>query len=58
MSIISLEHVRRLKIVIYMHDLLQEISNHTKFQLNWLRTDNYHLKLLNTAVTLKYNQGH
>ena len=29
-----------------------------KFQLNQIRTYKFHLKLLNTAVILKYNQGH
>ena len=34
------------------------INNHTKFPLNWIRTRNSKLKLLDTAVTLIYNQGH
>ena len=34
------------------------MNNHTKFQLNWIRTQNFQLKLFDNAVTLKYNQGH
>ena len=29
-----------------------------QFQLNWIRTQNVQLKLVDTAVTLKYGQGH
>ena len=32
--------------------------NSTKFQFNWIRTLNFQLKLFDTAVTLKSNQGH
>ena len=38
--------------------LLDVINNHTKFQLNLIRTQNFQSKVLGTAVTLKYNQGH
>ena len=41
-----------------VHDLLDVIKNHTKFKLNQIRTQNFQLKLFDTAVTLKYNQGH
>ena len=34
------------------------ISNSTKFQLNRIGTYFFQLKLFNTSVTLKYNQGH
>ena len=42
----------------YIHDLLHIISNCTKFQLNPIRTQNFQLKLFDSAVTMKYNQGH
>ena len=34
------------------------MNKDTKFQLNRMRTYNFQLKLFDTAVTLKYNQGH
>ena len=42
----------------YIHYLLDFLNNPTKFQLNWIRIQNVQLKLFNTAVTLKYGQGH
>ena len=42
----------------YIHDLLNEINNRTKFQFNRTRTCNFQLKLFDTAVILKYNLGH
>ena len=42
----------------HIHDLVDVISMHTKFHLNQIRTLNFQLKLLDTAVTLKYAQGH
>ena len=60
-SIISLEYVqkkkRKEKKRRYIHDLLDVINNCTKFQVNWIRTSNFQFKLLNTAVTLKYNRN-
>ena len=32
------------------------LNNPTKFQVNWIRTQNFQLKLFNIAVTLKYSQ--
>ena len=56
MSIISHEFVQNWKIVI-IHYLLDLMKNPTKFQLNWIRTQSFQLKLFDTAVTLKYGQG-
>ena len=42
----------------HIHDLVNVINNYTKFQLNRIRIHNFLLKLLETAVTLKYGQGH
>ena len=42
----------------YIYDLLDIINYCTKFQLNWIRKSNFQLKLSDTAVNLKYNQGH
>ena len=42
----------------YIYNLLDVINNLIKFQLNRIRTSNFQLKLFDTAVTLKYNQGH
>ena len=42
----------------YVHDLLDVINNRTKFQLNQIRTELFQLKLFDTAVILKHNQGH
>ena len=39
MSIVSLEYMHNSKTVVrYCHDLVNVINNHTKFQLNWRRT--------------------
>ena len=38
------------------HDLLDIIDNHTKFQLNQIRTQDFQLRLFDTAVTLKCNK--
>ena len=50
MSIISLEYVQQWKIVVY-YNLLD--NNYTKYQLNWIRTQNFLLNLFDIAVTLK-----
>ena len=42
----------------YTDDILDIIKNRTKFPLNQMITYNFHLKLFDTAVTLKYNHGH
>ena len=36
---------------------LTYFNNPTKFQLNWMRTQSFQLKLFDIAVTLKYGQG-
>ena len=56
MLIISLEHVHTKKW--YIHDLLYVFNNHTLFKLNRIRTLKFQFKSFDTAVTLKYNQGH
>ena len=57
MSIISLEYTQIWKIV-YIHYPLHLLNNPTKFQLNRIRTQDFQLKLFDSAVTLKYSQGH
>ena len=42
----------------YIHYLLDLLNDPTKFKHSWIRTQNFHLKLFDTAVTLKYGQGH
>ena len=42
----------------YIHDLLDVTNNRTKFKLNQTRKYNFQLKVFDTAVTLKHNQGH
>ena len=41
-----------------IYDLLDVNKNQTKFKLNQIRTLNFQLELFDTAVTLKYIQGH
>ena len=41
-----------------LHILLNLFNNPTKFQFTWIGTQNFQLKPFNTAVTLKYGQGH
>ena len=57
-SIISLEYVQQYKIMVYSFAYLTYWTIQTKFPLNWIRTQNVQLKLFDTAVTLKYGQGH
>ena len=42
----------------YIHHLPDVLNNCTKFQLNPIKTLNLQLKLFDTAVTMKHNQGH
>ena len=58
MSIMSLEQEHQKTKSWDIHDLLDIISNCTQLQLNRIRTYNFQLKLFDTAVTLKYNQGY
>ena len=57
MSIITLNICEKTK-QWHIHGLLDVVNNPTKFQLNQIGTYNFQLKLFDTAVTLKYNQGH
>ena len=41
-----------------IYDLVDIIQNHAKFKLNRIRITNFHLKLFDTAETLKYSQGY
>ena len=53
MSNISLAYVQRSNKVVY------SLSTwHRKFQLDWIRTQNFQLKPFVVAVTMKYGQGH
>ena len=47
----------RVKKLWYVHYWLEVLNNPTKFQLNWIRTQTFQLKLFSTAVTWKYGQG-
>ena len=42
----------------YIHGLPDMLNNPIKFQLNCMRTWEFQLKLFDTPVTLKYEQGH
>ena len=42
----------------YIHDILDILNKPTEFQLDQIRTSTFQLKLFDTAVTLKYGQGH
>ena len=41
----------------YIHDLFDVLNNPMKFQLKWIRTQNFQLNLFDTPVILKYGQG-
>ena len=51
-----LEHAK-IKKIGYTHDLLDVTNKHTKFQLTWIRAQNFQLKLFDTDVTLIYGHG-
>ena len=38
--------------------MLDLLNNPTKFQLTWIRTQDFQLKLIDIAVNLKYGQDH
>ena len=42
----------------YIQYLLDLLNNPTKFKLSWIKTQIFQLKLFDTAVMLKYGQGH
>ena len=42
----------------YIHALHNLLNNPKKFQLNYMRTSHFQLKLFDTPVTLEYGQGH
>ena len=42
----------------YIHYLLDLLTNLTQFQLKWIRTKKFWLKLINIALTLKYCYCH
>ena len=42
----------------FIHDILDVLNNPMKFQLNQIRMIIFQVKLFDTAMSMKYGQGH